>query len=151
MLLINAVTSRSRAKKNKNRGSPRQDGWPEKIIRWRYRAGKRDVTRRCYEMHHPRRTSSATRGGETILCIKQKAPQCDIPPRRFILTFRAYFKRVARLEIRERHRIGIHQTAVYAMCTYNARAIFLFLYISRTYHIRIHTGGCTNRAHRCKR
>lgn len=62
--------------------------------------------------------------GDIILCIKQKAAQIRYPAS-FVLTFRAYFKRVAHLE--RPYRGFANPTAV-LYDVHDARAILLLLF-----------------------
>jgi len=117
----NTVTSHGRGSKKKSRGCP--GGQPEKVIRELagLSRGKRDVLRcttcsacctgrrRLAGRHH---SLHKTKGG----AIRYPASS--------VLTFRAYFKRVAHLE---RDHIGIHQpTAVYTTCTMRARYFYYY-------------------------
>lgn len=125
---------RSRRRKKKSRFSA--TGWPGKIIRWRYRGETRrhPMLRDAPPPTHAGRTS-ATRGDETILCIKQKAPQYDIP-RVSYLRFVHISSASPAPEIRE---APYRNSPDCSLCDvyYNARAIFLFLYI-RVYIIHVY-------------
>lgn len=104
MLTRNTVTShgRGRIKKGERKKKERAAVLRRTARKGNSRAGalSRGKTRRLpmYEMHRARCTGRRRLAGrDAILCIKQKAAQIRYPAS-FVLTFRAYFKRVARSE-----------------------------------------------------
>jgi len=100
---------------------------PEKVIRgrWRYRWENTDVLRRTRDA--PRAAPDVGDSqGETILCIKQKAAQYDIPRVSYLR-----FVHISSVSRTWRDHIGIRQpTAVYTTCTLRACDIFIIIHVS---------------------
>lgn len=113
---------------------------PEKVIRGlTLSRGKHDIPQctRCTAPLH--RTSRFSRG-ETILCIKQKAAQYDIPRVSYLR-----FVHISSVSRTWRDHIGIRQpTAVYTTYTMRACDIFIIIHV----HTLVHQhDGCACGSH----
>lgn len=132
---------RGRIKKKKKKVAVLRDtvaGKDNSLALSRGNATSSDVTK-CTAAAHPRRTS-ANRGDETILCIKQKAPQYDIP-RVSYLRF-VHISSASRARRYTRDTVSGFTRLHFMRCVQCTARYFyshVFAYIS-------YTGGCTDRA-----